>query len=442
MTDKLPDLRTVFSPSSRLQRYLDVEAALALAQADLGIVPPDAAAKIAAVAHVGKIDLGRLATLQEKTGHFIVPIVDELSRVAGDAGGWVHWGATSQNIQQTGDTLGLRIAADVLEARLRALLLAMADLGDRSAAMLMAGRTHWQQAVPITFGFKVATWSDVMIRHLERLQQLRPRLLVSMTGGAVGNFASLGAAGPAVQVGVAKRLGLTPMAVPARNIVDHFAELVLLLGMVAASSVAIAEEIARLMSAEFREVSERLPEGDVGSSTMPQKRNAKLCIQIVTRTAEIRAMGPMALEAMVQAHEVDGGRSAMMDRAVEQSCVLSDEVLCDLTRVIAELELYPERMRQNLALTQGLISAEAVMMSLATRIGRQEAHDIVHHAAHIISTKGGLTFAEALTADKRLSAHLSPAEIARLLDPAGHTGLSETIAREAVARARVASGKH
>ncbi len=303
MTDKLPDLRTVFSPSSRLQRYLDVEAALALAQADLGIVPPDAAAKIAAVAHVGKIDLGRLATLQEKTGHFIVPIVDELSRVAGDAGGWVHWGATSQNIQQTGDTLGLRIAADVLEARLRALLLAMADLGDRSAAMLMAGRTHWQQAVPITFGFKVATWSDVMIRHLERLQQLRPRLLVSMTGGAVGNFASLGAAGPAVQVGVAKRLGLTPMAVPARNIVDHFAELVLLLGMVAAFP------------------------------------NAKLCIQIVTRTAEIRAMGPMALEAMVQAHEVDGGRSAMMDRAVEQSCVLSDEVLCDLTRVIAELEL-------------------------------------------------------------------------------------------------------
>lgn len=436
----LPDLRDVFSPTARLQRYLDVEAALALAEADLGIVPKEAAVTIADVAKVEKIDMARLAALQEKTGHFVVPIVEELSRVSGSAGGWVHWGATSQNIQQTGDVLGLRLATEVLERQLKNLLAVMADLGDKSAGMLMAGRTHWQQAVPITFGFKVATWSDVYIRHLTRLQQLRPRLLTSMTGGAVGNFASLGAVGPAVQAGVARRLGLAPMAVPARNITDHFAELVLLLGMVAASSVAIAEEVSRLMSAEFREVSEHLPEGDVGSSTMPQKRNAKLCIQIVTKTAEIRAMGPMALEAMVQSHEVDGGRSAMMDRALEQSCVLSFDVLRDLTRVLAELELYPERMKQNLGLTQGLISAEAVMMFLAPKIGRQTAHEIVHHAAHVVATSATpLNFADVLAKDKNLSAHLSAVEITELLNPAGHAGLSETIARDAASRARAAA---
>lgn len=437
MTALLADLRDVFSPAARLQRYLDVEAALALAQAELGIVPQDKAEQIAAAARVEKIDLARLAALQEKTGHVIVPIVEELARAAGDAGGWVHWGATSQNIQQTGDTLGARLAADALGRQLRVLLGALADLGDKSADMLMAGRTHWQQAVPITFGFKVAAWSDVMLRHHERLLQLRPRLLKDMMGGAVGNFASLGAIGPAVQAGVAQRLGLAPMEVPSRNIVDHFAELVLLLGMIAASALAVAEEVSRLMAAEFREVSEHLPEGDVGSSTMPQKRNAKRCIQIVAKAAEIRAMGPMALDAMVQSHEVDGGRSAMMDRAVEQACVLTHDVLRELLAVVSELELYPDRMRENLKLTQGLISAEAVMMSLAEKIGRQAAHDIVHHAAHAVSTSGdGRDFAAVLTADKTLAMHLSSGDIQKLLDPVGHAGLSAEIARAAAARAR------
>ncbi|WP_201318002.1 lyase family protein [Paenibacillus sp. EPM92] len=266
-------MQNIFSLRSRLQRYLDVEAALALAQAELGIIPQSAADKIAEAAKVELMDIERLEADQAKTGHFMMPIVSELSRVVGEPeGGFVHWGATSQNIEQTGDVLGYRSAVAVLKNQMCDVIEALAVLGEKTADTLMAGRTHWQQAVPITFGFKTASWTDVMLRHLERMEQLGPRLFISMTGGAAGTFASLGDMGPAVQAGVARRLNLNPMPVPARNIADPFAEFVLLLGMIAATLTAIAEEVSRLMATEFGEVSERLPEGDVGSSTMPQKK--------------------------------------------------------------------------------------------------------------------------------------------------------------------------
>ncbi|WP_052737696.1 lyase family protein [Bacillus sp. SA1-12] len=273
-------LREIFSPHSRLQRYLDVEAALALTQAELGLIPKAAGDKIAMAAKIELIDEKRLDSEQSITGHFLMTLVSELSRVVGEPeGGYVHWGATTQNIEQTGDVLGIRSATRILSNQLCDVIEALAVLCEKYADTLMAGRTHWQQAVPITLGFKVATWTDVMIRHLERFEQIKPRLFTSMTGGAAGTFASLGNIGPTVQEGVARRLGLTPMNVPARNIVDHFAEYVMLLGMISATLTSIAEEVSRLMSVEFGEVSESLPEGDIGSSTMPQKRNAKSAVR-------------------------------------------------------------------------------------------------------------------------------------------------------------------
>ncbi len=437
-------LREIFSRRARLQRYLDVEAALALAEAELGIVPAAAAARIAATARLELLDDARISAGQAATGHLMVPLVRELSRVVGEPdGGWVHWGATTQNIQQTGDVIGLRDALAIIGDELCGLLEAMAALGERSAAMLMAGRTHWQHAVPITFGFKVASWADVMIRHLDRLEQLRPRLLTAMMGGAAGTFASFGDAGPAVQAGVARRFDVAPMAVPARNIADPFAELVLVLGMIAASGGAIADEVARLMGSEFGEVSETLPETDVGSSTMPQKRNAKRAMEATTKGAEVRALVPLALEAMIQSHEVDGARSAMMDYAVEQATILTGEVLMALGSAILGLQLFPERMRANLRLSGGMISAEAVMMTLAKTIGRQQAHEVVHHAAGLVATSdGALSFAAVLAEDPTIKAELSPAAIAELLDPARHVGLSEGIARDTAARARGAVARH
>ena len=430
-------LRALFSVESRLQNYLDVEAALALTEEELGMIPAGVGRRIAAAARLELVDADRIAADQAITGHLMVPIVTELARVVGDPdGGWVHWGATTQNIQQTGDVMAIRRAHQIITGLLRRLLQGLSELGEATGDVVMAGRTHWQQAVPITFGYKVAAWSDTFIRHLDRLEELRPRLLRSMTGGAAGTFATFGEQGLAVQAGVARRLGLTPMTLPNRGIVDHFTEFVCVLGMTAATGAGLAEEIARLMSVEFGEVSEPIPDGDIGSSTMPQKRNSKLCSKVVSTAAQIRALVPLALEGMIQSHEVDGTRSVMIDQAVTESCVLTGDLLTSLVAIVDGLEIFADRMRANLDLTGGLISAEAVMMELGAVIGRQQAHEAVHAAARrVVAGNGRLSFAAALDEAPEIAGHLDRGRLAALLDPTRHVGLSVELARSTARRA-------
>lgn len=430
-------LREIFSPSARLQNYLEVEAALALAEEELEIIPAGVGQRIAAAARLEAVDQDRIAADQHVMGHLMMPVVTELARAVGDPdGGWVHWGATTQNIQQTGDVLAIRRAHQIITDLLCHLLDGLARLGEDSAETVMAGRTHWQQAVPITFGYKVAAWSDAFIRHLIRLDELRPRLLCSMTAGAAGTFATFGERGPDVQAGVARRLGLIPMTLPNRGIVDHFTELVCVLGMIAATGAGLAEEIARLMSVEFGEVSEPIPAGDVGSSTMPQKRNSKLCGKAVSTAAQIKALVPLALDGMIQSHEVDGARSVMIDHAVTESCILAGDLLTLLVTIVEGLEIFPDRMRANLDLTGGLISAEAVMMELGAVIGRQQAHEVVHAAARRVGVSHGrLSFAEALADASEITDHLDRRQIADLLDPTRHIGLSAELARQTASRA-------
>ncbi|MEZ2388184.1 adenylosuccinate lyase family protein [bacterium RCC_150] len=428
----------LFTKTSKRQRWLDVESALATAEARLGIIPEDAAKTIAANARLELLDEAELDAQESVTGHVMVPIIRELSRVAGpEAGGWVHWGATTQNIQQSGDTVGIVQALRVVELQLERVIKALAALTRKHADTLMAGRTHWQQAVPITFGYKTAAWLDTMLRHRTRLGELRPRLAVSMTGGAAGTFATFGEYGPRVQALVAEELGLRPMAIPGRGIVDHFTEFVTVLALVAACSSQIAGEVSRLMAVEFGELSEEIPDGDVGSSTMPQKRNPKLSGGVVTHAAVVQSTVSMALEAMIQSHEVDGARSALMDHAVETAAVHGTETLSLLARLLEGLHVYPERMKSNLALTHGLISAEAVMMSLAGFIGRQESHDVVHHAATEAAVSG-TDFLDVLRKQPRITQVLTEEQLEELLDPARHTGLSEQLAHETAARAEQA----
>ncbi|WP_285724831.1 class-II fumarase/aspartase family protein [Psychromicrobium xiongbiense] len=434
-TEQVQDL---FTKASKRQRWLDVEAALATAEAQLGIIPAEAARTIAASARLELLDEAELDAQERVTGHVMVPIIRELSRVTGpEAGGWVHWGATTQNIQQSGDTVGMVQALGIVELQLERVIKALAVLTSEHANTLMAGRTHWQQAVPITFGYKTAAWLDTMLRHRERLGELRPRLAVSMTGGAAGTFATFGEPGPRVQELVAEELGLRPMAIPGRGIADHFAEFATVLALMAASCSQIAGEVSRLMAVEFGELCEEIPDGDVGSSTMPQKRNPKLSAGVVTNAAIVQSAVPMALEAMIQSHEVDGARSALMDHAVMTAAVHGAETLGLLAQLLEGLQVFPERMKANLTLTHGLISAEAVMMSLAGFIGRQEAHDVVHHAATQAAVSG-TDFLEVLREEPRIAKVLTEDQLEELLDPARHTGLSEQLAHETVARAEQA----
>jgi adenylosuccinate lyase len=434
-----PGLRALYRLENRWQAWLDVEAALAKAQAQLGIIPTAAAEAIAGKAKLELLDRAGLDEGFARTGHTLVPLVWELSRIVGEPhGGWVHWGATTQNITQTGDLLVLRQAHRVLMRLIGQALAAMADLAERGAEMPIAGRTHGQHAVPATFGYKIAVWIDEMLRHVERLRQAAPRLFVCMLGGGAGTYASLGKQGPLVQEGMGKHLGMRSMRVPSRALADHLAENVCLLGMLAGTCAKIGREIYTLMKSEFAEVEEPVPPGTVGSSTMPQKRNPKLCQDIIALAAEVRALVPLALEAMQTEHEADRTTSLMMDQAEARASVALGDALSRLGEVLRGLRLDAPRMRRNLDLGGGLIMAEAVMLRLGERIGRQHAHDVVYDAAQaaILAQR---PFAAALADDERVRAHLDPAALNGLLDPIAYTGLCAEMARDGAARARAAA---
>src|SRR6476620_9146023 len=436
-----PGIRALYRLENRWQAWLDVEAALARAQAELGIIPAAAAEAIAAKARLGLMDRARIDEGFARTGHTIVPLVWELGRIVGEPhGGWVHWGATTQNITQTGDLLVLRQAHRIFLGQLGRILGAMAELAERGAEMALPGRTHGQHAVPATFGYKVAVWIDEILRHVERLEQAAPRLFVAMLGGGAGTFASLGEQGPAVQSGIGKHLGFGSMSVPSRALGDHLAENICLLAMLAATCGKIGREIYTLMKTEFGEVEEPVPPGTVGSSTMPQKRNPKLCQDVIAAAAEIRSCVPVALEAMQTEHEADRTTSVMMDAAEARACIATGDMLSRLVEVLRGLRLDPERMRQNLDLGGGLIMAEAVMLNLGQTIGRQHAHDVVYDAAQAAFVEGK-SFGMLLAADPRVTAHLSVQQIEALLDPAGYTGLCAEMARDAAARARTLAGE-
>ena len=431
-----PGIRALYLLENRWQAWLDVEAALAMAQAEHGIIPQPAADAIARAARLELLDRPRIDAGLARTGHTIVPLVWELSRVVGEPhGGWVHWGATTQNITQTGDLVVLRQAHRIFFQLIAGALEAMADLAERGADMPIAGRTHGQHAVPATFGYKPAVWIDETMRHVERLRQLAPRLFVAMLGGGAGTFASLGAQGPAVQGGIARRLGMRPMTVPARTIGDHLAENICLFGLLAATCSKIAREIYTLMKTEFGEVEEPVPPGTVGSSTMPQKRNPKLCQDIIAAAAEVRACVPLALEAMQTEHEADRTTSLIMEAAEARAAIALGDALARLVEVLKGLRLDPVRMRRNLDLGGGLIMADAVMLNLGAAIGRQHAHYVVYDAAQaaFVETR---SFADLLAADPRVTAHLDSQAIAALLDPTAYTGLCAEMARDAALRAR------
>ena len=431
-----PGIAALFEQDARWQAWLDVEAALAKAEAELGMIPKAAAEEIVRKCDLSLFDRARLTEGFRRTAHTLVPLVWELSRLCeGDAGNYVHWGATTQNITQTGDLLQLRKAHGIFLRQLGAVLAALADLAERAKDMALPGRTHGQHAVPATYGLKVAVWIDEFARHVERLKQCEPRVFQALLGGAAGTVASFGEQGMEVQARMAAHLKMPAMAVPARSTMDHLAEHIMLLALLAASCGKFANEIYTGMKQEFGEVEEPISPGTVGSSTMPQKRNPHLSQDVMAYAAQIRTMVPLALETVMTEHEANRQTSLMMRHAQNQVCVLMGDTL-ERVRILAEgMVLKPERMRANLDLTEGLIMAEPIMLALGEHVGRQEAHDIVYDAAQAAAGGNG-GFGDLLAADPRISQHLSNRQIESLLDPTRYTGLCGQLAEEQAARAR------
>jgi len=429
-------IRALFTRESRWQAWLDVEAALATAEADLGLIPREAAEEIARKARIELLDIPRVEEMFRVAGHALVPLIWELDRICeGDAGGFVHWGATTQNITQTGDLLLLRRVHAIFLSQLAALLATMAGLAERTSTMAMPGRTHGQHAVPITFGLKVASWIDEMCRHVERLRGCEPRIFVAMLGGAAGSFASFGPKGLDLQSRYAEYLGLRPMPVPYRSTLDHEAEYVTILALLASTGGRIAKDVFHLTQQEFGEAAEPHSPGAVGSSTMPQKRNPRLSQQVIVAEAKVRALVPLAIEAMQQEHEAVAAGANMMSHALHESCALTGDILQTLNTLIAGLEIFPERMRANLDLSGGLIMAESVMLELGAKIGRQRAHDAVYEAAQE-AIDHGRPFLETLAERPEITERVSQEELRALLDPVRYVGLSPEVAATQARRAR------
>jgi 3-carboxy-cis,cis-muconate cycloisomerase len=421
-------MRQVFDDLTLLQKWLDYEAALARAQAKLGMFPPQAAAEITAQARAEYMDTDAIKAGIDKTVHPLVSMIWQLSaRCAGDAGRYVHWGATTQDVMDTAIILQLRDTLPIFEATLDKLQAAMTKLARDYRATPIAGRTHGQQALPTTFGAKVAVWLAEVRRGRERLAQAKQRLLVGEFGGAVGTLAGLAESEIdelAVQAALMDELGLGVPPIAWHTSRDSIVEFALIVCGWAALMGRIAHEVIDLQKQEFGEVEEPFEMGKVGSSTMPHKRNPMLCESILTLARLCREKAATAVDTLVyNEHERDWSSFQMEWAYLPELCVMAHGAMEITARVLDGLIVYPERMRQNLDLTGGLLLAERVMFALGEHIGRQGAHDVVYECA-MGAFEARRPFLDALMEDARVSAHLTRAQIAALLDPAAYTGLA------------------
>jgi 3-carboxy-cis,cis-muconate cycloisomerase len=414
-------MRAVFEEHAYFQRMLDVEAALARVQARLGIIPADAAPAIEAAAHYENLDPAELAASARNVGYPVVGLVAGLSRAAGKPGAWTHWGATTQDIMDTATVLQVREGLALVRTELLAMLQALAAQADRHRDTVMAGRTHLQQALPTSFGLKCAIWAAPFVGHVQRLDQLRPRVEQVEFGGAAGTLASLGAQGIAVMEGLAADLQLGAPAAPWHVCREALAETVAFLGVVCGSLAKLATDIILLAQTEVGEVAEPYVAGRGSSSTMPQKRNPIASEYILAAARGVQALVPLMLGAMAQDHERATGPWQSEALALPQAFVLTHGALLQARAIGEGMVVDAARMRRNLDLTHGLIVAEAVMMGLAPHLGRGEAHHVVKHACDAALAEG-IGLADALAREPTVAEKLDRAAIERLTDPGRYLG--------------------
>jgi 3-carboxy-cis,cis-muconate cycloisomerase len=415
-------MRAAIGERALLAAMLRVEAALARAEARLGIVPHAAADAIAAAAEVDRLDLSALAAATRNTGYPVVGLVRQLSALAGpEAGRWTHWGATTQDILDTALVLALREGLALIGRDLDAVIAALAARAREHRDTVMAGRTHLQHALPVTFGLKCAVWLAPLLSTRERLAQMAPRLFRVQFGGAAGTLASLGDKGLDVARELARELDLAEPDAPWHVARDAFAEAVSVLGILTGALAKMATDVLLLMQTEVAEAFEPHAPGRGGSSTMPQKRNPIACEYVIAQARGVQALVPLMLGAMAGDQERATGPWQAEALAIPQAMLLAHGAL-DQSLLIAEgMTVDAARMRRNLDATGGLIMAEAVMMGLAPVLGRGAAHDAVHHACDLALAEG-VSLAEALGRDPVVAAALTPARISALTEPTSYLG--------------------
>lgn len=415
-----PEMRELWSEQARLRRQLDVEAALARAEGELGLIPQDAADAIARAA-AGEFDLAAIAAEGAKAMHSLNATVGALQRAAGEHGEWVHYGVTTQDVVDTGTVLQIKDALVPLRRDLRAVAVALRDLTAAHRDTPMAARTHYVQAQPTTFGFKTAVWLDEVLRHLERLDAVIPSVLTGNINGAVGTYASFQGHGRAVERATLAHLGLAAPRIGWQAARDRIGEYATVLALISTTLGKIATELSSLMHSEIGEVEEPFTAGKIGSTTMPHKRNPALLEGAAALTAPVKHAMALVLDGAATVHERDAISWRAEWIALPEIHLYLSAQLKTLGTILSGLVVHEDAMVRNLELQNGLILSEKAMFEIGRELGKQTAHQIVYDAS-MVAVGQDRHLAEVLAADERIGARFDVETIRSWLDPRAYLG--------------------
>lgn len=423
-------MREVFSDESLTQKWLDAWAALAQAEAEAGLIPQEAADKINAKAHYSLFNQDSIREgIVDTTHPLIVQIRQFTEAVGGKAGGYIHWGATTQDIMDTAVVLQMKEAQHLLIEQLNKFLATLLDLSKKYKNTIMSGRTHGQHALPITLGYKIAIWADEIGKHIERLEQGAPRYLQSSFSGAAGTLASLGKDGFKVQELYSKNLDLYNPTITWHVQRDGMAEYSSYIAMIAGTVGKIANEIINLQRTEIGEIEEGFKEGQIGSSTMPHKRNPMICEYVVGLVHVVQRNASLSFDAMIQEHERDMTFWTTEWSYIPQISILTSGAIDQMQGILERFIVHEDKMVKNLDELKGLIVSENLMLALGKHVGRQIAHDIVYKASMTAFETNSHLVDVALN-DKEITEHLNEQEICNHLNPQTYIGLcSEYVER-------------
>ena len=417
-------MRQVWSDENRTQKYLDIERALAVVQGRLGLIPQEAADEIVSHCRLDQIDMARLRAQTERIGYPILGVVSQLNALCRDKlGEYCHWGATTQDITDTATVLQIREGLVLVDDELGAIAAAMAKLAREHRDTPIIGRSNLQQAIPVTFGYKMAGLLSAIQRHRERIAQLRERVLVGEFAGAAGTLASLQTGAMETQAGLCAELGLKQPVIAWHTIRDNIAEVGAVLGLIGGTLGKLSMDVKLMMQTEVGEVFEPYHHGRGSSSTMPQKRNPISSAYIHGAISVLRQHAAALMDAMVADHERSTGPWQIEWIVLPEAfCLLAGAL--KQSRVIVEgLEVDPVAMRRNIDMTHGLVMSEAVMMGLGPYIGREVAHDLVYDICRE-ALKQQRPLLDLLCENAQIMKHVTRAQLAAMCDPANYLGQS------------------
>ena len=426
------EARRIFCDRYRYQRWLDVESALALSQAELEIIPAWAAREITARARLEELDLGAIEQGLRTTSHSLMPLLDAWRAVCEPAAGqFIHFGATTQDIQDTAQSLEMRDVLDIVQRDLAAVIRQVMTLAERYRDMVTIGRTHTQHALPMTLGLKMVVWLDELWRNQQRLTAIRDRVLVSQLFGGVGTMDAFADKGFELLEIFSRRLGLAPARTAWHAARDRVAEFLATMALVAGALARIADEIRCLARNEIGELEEPFQMGKIGSSTMPHKRNPEMCEQVVVLSRLINANAGLGLEGLVSEHERDYRSVRMEWVTVADTSLFICGQLAMMKEILADLIVHEKAIRRNVDQAAIMICTEALMFFLGRKIGKNTAHRIIYETS-MAAVESGRPLIELLMEQPEIRENFRRSELETMISPENHVGKSAELTRRTI----------